>query len=185
MQRNPVTTQAVQRALFFLGHKTHSQIGFSFRRQVESSGRRSRLATEATGAEIEQRRAGAENRAFLVAEICFNAYHRGFAFIPHLGNSARHGQFGFWWQWPVNLDALFTVEQTGNVEFNYSDLVCVILPEEGNGPLKFGLAQKGISWVSPEWGLERIVEELSDQQNRTRRLNRPVEKPMISRSLKV
>jgi hypothetical protein len=89
--------------------------------------------------------------------------------------SAMNEHYDFFWEreWRV----------LGKVEFNYSDLVCVILPEESNGPLKFGLAQKGISWLSPEWGLERIVDELSGQQSRTRRLNPPAEKPTIPRRL--
>lgn len=89
--------------------------------------------------------------------------------------SAMHERYDFFWEheWRV----------LGNVEFHYNDLVCVILPEEGNGPLKFGLDQKGISWISPEWGLERIVEELSDQKSRTRRLKPPVDRPKTSRSL--
>jgi hypothetical protein len=71
----------------------------------------------------------------------------------------------------------------GKVEFRYSELVCVILPDEGSGPLKFGLTQKGIAWISPEWGLERIVEEVADQQRRTRRLTPPAQKQRISRTL--
>ncbi len=82
--------------------------------------------------------------------------------------SAMNDKCDFFWEreWRV----------LGAVEFNYSDLVYVILPEEGSGPLKFALAQKGISWISPEWGLERIVEELSDQQTQTHRLAFPAKK---------
>ncbi|HTQ39422.1 MAG TPA: hypothetical protein VMJ32_10355 [Pirellulales bacterium] len=87
--------------------------------------------------------------------------------------SAMNERYDFFWEreWRV----------LGNVEFIYSDLVCVILPEDSNGPLKFGLAQKGISWISPEWGLERIVEELADQQKRTRRLNPQAVKQVTQR----
>ena len=79
--------------------------------------------------------------------------------------SAMHDRCDFTWEreWRV----------LGNVEFNYSDLVCVVLPEEGHGPLKFSLTQKGIAFVSPEWSLEKIVESLADQQRRTRHLNPP------------
>lgn len=85
--------------------------------------------------------------------------------------SAMHESCDFCWEreWRI----------LGDLTFNYSDLVCLILPEEGNGPLKFSLAQKGISWIAPEWGAEQIVECLSDQQRRTRRLNPPTEKPQL------
>lgn len=77
--------------------------------------------------------------------------------------SAMHDGCDFSWEreWRI----------LGDLRFNYSDLVCVILPEEGSGPLKFSIAQKGISWIAPDWEAEQIIESLSDQQRRTRRLS--------------
>lgn len=79
--------------------------------------------------------------------------------------SALHERCDFSWEreWRV----------LGELNFNYSDLVCVVLPDEKMGPFKVQLAQNGVTWISPNWGYERMLEELSDQQDRTRRLKLP------------
>ena len=76
--------------------------------------------------------------------------------------SAMSDRFDFHWEreWRV----------LGDLAFNYSDLVCVILPENKMGIFKFKLAQQGIAWISPEWSFEKMVESLTGQQRSTRRL---------------
>lgn len=93
--------------------------------------------------------------------------------LPFL--SAMHDRCDFSWEreWRV----------LGEVKFNYSDLVCVILPENEMGIFKFKLAQNGIAWISPEWSFEKMVESLTDQQRKTRRLKPPTDTPKIPRRL--
>jgi hypothetical protein len=88
--------------------------------------------------------------------------------------SAMSDRYDFYWEreWRI----------LGDFEFNYSDLVCVILPEDKMGIFKTKLAQQGIAWISPEWGFERIVDSLSDQQRRTRKFKPiPVEPSIVEK----
>ena len=80
--------------------------------------------------------------------------------LPFL--SAMHERCDFHWEREFRI--------LGDLKFKRSNLICVILPEEGLGPFKFSLAQKGVAWISTGWGYEKIVEKLADQQRRTKRL---------------
>ncbi len=88
---------------------------------------------------------------------------KGWRILPHVSALNERCDFAWEREWRV----------VGSVKFAISDLVCVILPEDFHGPIRFGLAQRGIAVVSPEWSYEKMVESLSDQQRRTRRLKPP------------
>jgi hypothetical protein len=82
--------------------------------------------------------------------------------------NAMHERYDFSWEreWRV-LDGL---------TFSWKDIVCVILPEDGEDDMKEGMATAGIATISPGWGYEQIVAELARQQRSTRRLQRELQK---------
>jgi hypothetical protein len=55
------------------------------------------------------------------------------------------------------------------IDFRLSDLVCVILPEDEED-LREQMTKNGIAAIDPNWSHERMVEELSRQQRRTRQI---------------
>lgn len=78
--------------------------------------------------------------------------------------NAMHEKYDFAWEreWRV----------LGNLEFNLSDLVAVILPPEGDEDIRGRLAELGIAVISPGWTYERIIAELSSQLRTTHGLLR-------------
>lgn len=57
----------------------------------------------------------------------------------------------------------------GDVEFEYDDLVCVILPDH-EYELRERMAGLGITALDPGWSYEKMVLEFSEQQRSTRRI---------------
>jgi hypothetical protein len=57
------------------------------------------------------------------------------------------------------------------LKFKRSDIVCLILPEDGEQDIKDESSKAGIALVSPGWTYEQIVLELSRQRRATRRLH--------------
>lgn len=87
--------------------------------------------------------------------------------LPYL--NAMHEGYDFAWEreWRV----------LGDLPFGFEDLVCVILPEEGEDGLQEELLENGVPAVSPGWTAERIVAELSGQARRARRLGSGITPP--------
>jgi hypothetical protein len=56
------------------------------------------------------------------------------------------------------------------LKFKLSDIVCLILPEEGEEEIKNESSRAGIAVVSPGWTYEQIILELSRQQRAMRKL---------------
>ena len=74
--------------------------------------------------------------------------------------NAMHERYDFTWEreWRV----------LGDLTFQPSDIVCVILPETGAEDLRAELIKSGVAAVSPSWNYERIVQELALQQRKTK-----------------
>ena len=74
-----------------------------------------------------------------------------------------HEKYDFTWEreWRV----------LGDLKFSWSDIVCVILPEEGEDDIKEKLAKVGMAVISPGWNYEQIVTELARQQRQTKSLS--------------
>ena len=64
----------------------------------------------------------------------------------------------------------------GDLEFAARNIVCLILPADGEEPLKERLAREGIATISPGCTYELIVAELARQQRSTRSLAKAVSK---------
>lgn len=95
----------------------------------------------------------------------FEASHRNGRFVGKMWRllpflNAMHERYDFSWEreWRVVQD----------LKFKLSDLVCVILPHEGEENLKEKFARSGIAVISPGWTYEQIVTELARQQRTTR-----------------
>ena len=67
-----------------------------------------------------------------------------------------HEKYDFSWEreWRTHKD----------FKFELADIVCIILPEEGEEDIKEKAAKSGIAVISPEWTYEQIVFKLSVQQ---------------------
>lgn len=68
------------------------------------------------------------------------------------------------------------------LRFKLTDLVCVILPADGDDDLKDRFLKAGLSYISPGWTYERIVNELASQQRATRKLTFPGPQLMIKKN---
>lgn len=84
--------------------------------------------------------------------------------LPFL--NAMHEKYDFSWEreWRVR----------GDLKFKLADLVCVILPNEGEEDLKAGFADAGIAAISPGWRYEDIVGELAKQQRATKAASKAI-----------
>jgi hypothetical protein len=74
--------------------------------------------------------------------------------------NAMHEKYDFTWEreWRV----------CGDFAFDVSDIVCLILPAEGDEDLKRVAAGAGVAAISPGWTYEQIVAEMARQQRATR-----------------
>lgn len=83
--------------------------------------------------------------------------------------SAMHEGYDFSWEreWRIR----------GMLKFTLDDLKYVILPDDDDQELIEDLVKKGISYICPGWTYERIADELSAQQRRTKKILTP--KPKI------
>lgn len=74
--------------------------------------------------------------------------------------NAMHERYDFTWEreWRVLKE----------LKFKHSDLVCVILPDDGDDELRSMMAEGGIAAISAGWSYEQIVAELAKQQRATR-----------------
>lgn len=80
--------------------------------------------------------------------------------LPYL--NAMHEGYDFAWEREWRL--------RGNLRFESKDVVCVILPEDGEEKLKKDFLAKGVPVISPGWSAERIVWEFSMQARGAQRL---------------
>jgi hypothetical protein len=83
--------------------------------------------------------------------------------------NAMHEQYDFAWEreWRV----------VGHLSFEIDDIVCLILPPEGEDDLKAMAAHHGVAVISPGWTYERIVAEVAMQQRAaSKRFHREVAK---------
>lgn len=89
--------------------------------------------------------------------------------LPFL--NAMHEKYDFTWEreWRVR----------GDLPFRPQELVCVILPEDGQDDFKEKLAEMGIATISPGWTYEQIVAELARQQRKTKKLARDALKDQL------
>ena len=78
--------------------------------------------------------------------------------VPFL--NAMHEKYDFTWEreWRT----------TKSLTFKLDDLVCIILPEEGEDDIKEKALNAGIAVISPGWTYEQIITELADQQKKTK-----------------
>ncbi|WP_157835306.1 hypothetical protein [Ectopseudomonas composti] len=78
--------------------------------------------------------------------------------IPYL--NAMHEKYDFSWEreWRMHTD----------FKFKLTDIVCIILPENGENEIKDKAAKAGIAVISPSWTYEHIVYQLSSQQRKTK-----------------
>jgi hypothetical protein len=74
--------------------------------------------------------------------------------------NAMHERYDFTWERESR------VQKT--LRFRLDDLVCVILPSEGEDEIKEACAKSGLAAVSPGWTYEQIVAELAKQQVATK-----------------
>ena len=81
--------------------------------------------------------------------------------------NAMHEGYDFSWEreWRVR----------GDLTFSARNIVCLILPEDGEDDLKERMAQNGVATISPGWTYEQIVAELARQQRSTRSLSKAIE----------
>jgi hypothetical protein len=81
--------------------------------------------------------------------------------------NSMHEGYDFSWEreWRVR----------GDLRFSPRDIVCVILPAQGEDALKDRMARAGIATISPGWTYEQIVAELAKQQRTVRSLAKAVE----------
>jgi hypothetical protein len=91
-----------------------------------------------------------------------NAFKKGklWRILPFL--NAMNEKYDFTWEreWRVR----------GDVTFTPKDVICVILPEDGEKSLKENFAENGIPVISPNLSFEEIIGELSVQQRLTRKI---------------
>jgi hypothetical protein len=80
--------------------------------------------------------------------------------------NAMHERYDFSWEreWRV----------LGPLQFDWSDLVCVILPEDQEDIWKDRFAGVGMAVISPGWRYEQIVGQLSRQQRQTRKIHKKI-----------
>jgi hypothetical protein len=73
-----------------------------------------------------------------------------------------HERYDFSWEreWRIRKD----------LEFATSDIVCAILPTDGEDQYRRKFAKMGIAVISPGWTYEQIVTELALQQRDTKAL---------------
>lgn len=102
----------------------------------------------------------AADQLFACAAAGEPAYDKLWRFLPFI--NIMHGKYDFSWEreWRV----------IGDLKFEQKDLVCVILPEEGEVKLKEAASRAGVATISPGWSYEQIVGELARQQRATKRL---------------
>jgi len=92
--------------------------------------------------------------------------------LPFL--SAMHDNYDFGWEREFR--------HLGDFKFEYSDLVCAIVPDDDDVEIREKLAKLAIPAVCPEWGMEEMIESFRVQQRRTKRLvapPKPIVKPVI------
>ena len=80
--------------------------------------------------------------------------------VPYLNVMNEQHDFAWEREWRV----------AGDVEFAPTDVVCVILPENGEEKRKETFLRYGVPVISPGWSMERIVAEFSKQARSARRL---------------
>lgn len=90
-----------------------------------------------------------------------NDFRKGklWRFLPYL--NAMYERYDFTWEreWRVR----------GDLKFKAGDIVCSILPENGEDEWKQKFLSRGVPVVSPGWSTERIVAELSGQARKARK----------------
>jgi len=74
--------------------------------------------------------------------------------------SAMHEKYDFTWEreWRI----------AGDLHFKLRNLVCVIVPPDGDEDIRAMLVESGIAAITPDWNYERIVSELARQQRKTK-----------------
>jgi hypothetical protein len=77
--------------------------------------------------------------------------------------NAMHERYDFSWEreWRCRND----------VKFKNADLVCLILPEHGEGAIKEAASKSATAVISPKWTYEQIIAELSKQQRATKSIH--------------
>jgi hypothetical protein len=87
-------------------------------------------------------------------------YSKVWRLFPYV--NAMHERCDFSWEreWRCRED----------LEFKERDLVCLILPEEGDEDIREAASKAGTPVISPGWTYEQIVAELSKQQRATKRI---------------
>ena len=79
--------------------------------------------------------------------------------LPFL--NAMHEGYDFTWEreWRI----------CGDLAFAPEDIVCVVLPEEGEEELRREFLRQSVPVISPGWSTERIVSEFSNQARQAKR----------------
>ncbi|AFZ27905.1 Protein of unknown function (DUF2743) [Cylindrospermum stagnale PCC 7417] len=79
--------------------------------------------------------------------------------LPFINSMDEKHDFSWEREWRINKD----------LEFELNDLVCLILPVQGEYLLKRNLTKEGITFISPGWTYEQIVTQLARQQKATKK----------------
>lgn len=74
--------------------------------------------------------------------------------------NAMHEKYDFSWEREWRTSA--------NLKFKLTDLVCMVVPSEGDEDIQEACTKAGIAAVSPGWTYEQIVSELAKQQRSTK-----------------
>ena len=136
----------------------YSDYGFVFPREfLVAKGAQPAIYLNSYGGNLRTRKAADE-----IYEIAAKDGFRGklSCLLPYL--NAMHEVYDFAWEreWRV----------VGNFEFDYQDIACVILPEDGEDELKQEYLEGGVPVISPGWTAERIVAEFSKQARNARQV---------------
>lgn len=80
--------------------------------------------------------------------------------IPYMNHMNEGYDFAWEREWRI----------VGDLKFELEDIVCLILPEQGEMALKREFLESGVPVISPGWTTERIIDEFSKQARRARRI---------------
>lgn len=143
--------------------------GFAFRRDFLIEKNAQQVSYVSSYGEDKSRRAGYDS----IFESALATKFTGskWRILPFV--SAMHERYDFGWEreWRI----------LGALAFEARDIACAIVPENVDLEIKKKLAASAIPMFSPEWSLERMVEEAGNQQRRVKRLAAPKPKLLLKR----
>jgi hypothetical protein len=142
-------------------HIALDSYGFIFRREFLIANNAQPVTYVSSYGEDQSRRQGYD--AIFESALAMKFTGSRWKVLPFV--SAMHEKYDFTWEreWRI----------LGSLSFQISDIACAIVPEDVDLEIKKRLASLAIPMFSPDWGLERMVEESGNQQRRVKRLASP------------